>query len=274
MEMSEIRGDDESVAGMKLPRIVTTSWDDGDPDDLKVAELLHSRDLAGTFYIPTIGYDGRPTLCSADLRSLFSQGFEIGVHGLSHHTLPKFRSKELDREVRICKNRLEDILSAPMQMFSYPKGRYSANVIRYLKAAGYVGARTNEMLAHNLNFDPFKMPTSLQVSPHSKLDYFRNLARAANLGRAIEYVTRFRGIKTWVELGKRLFDLVLQDGGIWHLFGHSWEIENLRRWDGLKELLDYVCKREGVLYIPNGRAVELLPARNHTALPTHLACPK
>jgi peptidoglycan/xylan/chitin deacetylase (PgdA/CDA1 family) len=228
--------------------------------------------MTGTFYIPIIGYDGRPTLPSVDLRSLMSEGFEIGVHGLSHHTLPKFHSKELDREVRICKSRMEDVLSGPVQMFSYPKGRYSANVIRYMKAAGYVGARTNEMLAHNLIFGPFKMPTTLQAFPHAKLDYFRNLARAANLGRAIEYVTRFRGVKTWVELGKRVFDLVLQEGGIWHLFGHSWEIENLRLWNDLTELLNYVCKREGVLYIRNGGTLEFLPTKNQMAMPSHPVC--
>jgi peptidoglycan/xylan/chitin deacetylase (PgdA/CDA1 family) len=249
---------------MRTPRIVTTSWDDGDPKDLRVAELLHSRGLAGTFYIPIIGYRGRPALHPPEIRSLLSEGFEIGAHGLSHHTLPNFRSTELDRELRSCKNRLEDILSGPVQMFCYPKGRYSANVIRHVRAAGYAGARANEMLAHNLSFDPFKMPTTLQVYPHAKSEYFRNLARAANLGRAIEYVTRFRGVKTWVELGKKLFDLVLREGGIWHLFGHSWEIEKMHLWDDLTELLNYVCKREGVLYIRNGGTLEFLPAKTPT----------
>jgi hypothetical protein len=60
----------------------------------------------------------------------------------------------------------------------------------------------------------------------------------------------------WVELGKRLFDSVLQNGGIWHLWGHSWEIEELGLWKDLEEMLDYVRKREGVSYIPNW---ELIP---------------
>ena len=64
-------------------RIVTTSWDDGDPQDLRVAELLDSRGLKGTFYVPIIGYDGRRILEPAELRSLASGGFEIGAHGVS-----------------------------------------------------------------------------------------------------------------------------------------------------------------------------------------------
>src|SRR5215470_9330324 len=125
---------------MERPRIVTTSWDDGDPNDLRVAELLRSRGLTGTFYIPFIGHDGGATLATLDpgtLTSLVSEGFEIGGHGLSHHTLPQFRSSDLSLEVGISKKRLEDILSEPLQMFCYPKGRYSAEVVREVQAAGY-----------------------------------------------------------------------------------------------------------------------------------------
>jgi hypothetical protein len=56
---------------------------------------------------------------------------------------------------------------------------------------------------------------------------------------------------SWVELGKRLFDAVLEDGGVWHLYGHSWDIEMLRLWEGLRDLLDYVCRREAVRYVSN-----------------------
>lgn len=56
---------------------------------------------------------------------------------------------------------------------------------------------------------------------------------------------------SWVELAKRLFDAVLEDGGVWHLYRHSWEIETLGLWDGLRELLDYVCWRDKVRYVPN-----------------------
>ncbi len=250
----------ERGSAVSAPRIVTTSWDDGDPKDLRIAELLRSRGLSGTFYIPIIGYDGRPTLDPGGLRCLVSEGFEVGGHGLSHHTLPQFRAKELAREVGICKQKLQDILGEQVQMFAYPKGRYSARVIRSLKQAGYAGSRTTRMLTHKLNFEPFEMPTTLHAYPHTKSDYLRNLARVANLGGALEYVTRFRRVDSWVELGKRFFDLVLREGGVWHLFGHSWEIEELDLWDDLREVLDYVCRREGVICIPNGDLLRYLRA--------------
>ena len=32
--------------------LITTSWDDGHPLDLRLAELLHKYDVPATFYIP------------------------------------------------------------------------------------------------------------------------------------------------------------------------------------------------------------------------------
>lgn len=198
---------------MPLPRIVTTSWDDGDPLDLKVAELLRKRGIAGTFYFPFIGYDGRKTLTREDLKSLASEGFEVGGHGMSHNVLTRLRSKEIAREVGNCKKWLEDILGEPVRMFSYPLGRSNTVVVRHLKEAGYLGARNNRMLARKLNFTSFEMPTTLQAYPLKKADYLMNAARHANLGRMWQYLIRIARARSWVELGKAMFDLVLSKGG-------------------------------------------------------------
>src|SRR5438128_657052 len=95
---------------MKMQTIVTTSWDDGHPSDLRVAELLRSRDVGGTFYVPITGRHGGPILHGSHLRSLLSERFEIGAHALTHQPLPQFGSKDLAREVGACKKNLEDIL--------------------------------------------------------------------------------------------------------------------------------------------------------------------
>ena len=59
-------------------------------------------------------------------------------------------------------------------------------------------------------------------------------------------------------MGRRLFDRMLDKGGMWHLYGHSWEIESLGLWSELQEMLDYVQGREGVLYLTNGELARLL----------------
>lgn len=248
-----------TLRGTRLNRtsIVTTSWDDGDPADLKVAGLLASRGLPGTFYVPMTGYRGRPTMDAADLKSLASHGFEIGAHGISHRTLSLLPPREIEREVRISKEVLEDVLGTSVGMFCYPRGLYNSHVLRSLTAAGYQGARTTRMLSTDMSFDPFQMPTSLQAYPHSKWTYARNSAKAQKIGRLYRYLVKFSSAGDWVALGKAFFDHVASQGGIWHLYGHSWEIEEQGLWDGLRELLDYVSGRDGVLYAPNGAALNL-----------------
>jgi peptidoglycan/xylan/chitin deacetylase (PgdA/CDA1 family) len=236
--------------------------------DLKVAELLRARGLPGTFYFPFIGYDGRRNLTPDHLRSLALAGFEMGGHGMSHNVLPQLGSKEIAREVGICKNRLEDILGKRVRMFSYPKGRHNGNVVRHLKEAGYMGARTNRILAHRLDFDPFEMPTTLQAYPLRRSDYLRNALRGANVGGVFQYFARVRRAPCWVGLGKAFFDLVVRQGGIWHLYGHSWQIEEMGLWDDLKEILDYVCGRDGVLYLTNAEVLNFLPQKT-PATPQH-----
>ncbi len=234
-------------------KIVTTSWDDGDPFDWDVAKLLADRKLPGTFYVPIQGHPSAERLDPADMLSLDAQGFEIGAHGVSHKNLTRCDLRQLVIEVEGCKKRLEDEMGKEVRMFAYPGGRYNRRVVAALKRAGFIGARTTEMLALDMNFAPFSMPTSTHVYPHPRLDYFRNLIRAGAFGRGRDYLSRFWHAEDWVSLSKMFFDSVLTNGGVWHLYGHSWEIQELQLWDGLKEVLDYVSNRPGVLYLANGR---------------------
>ena len=259
-----------------VPRIVTTSWDDGDPRDSKIAELLHSQGLAGTFYIPMSGYLNRPTLTPAGLRSLSSEGFEIGAHSVSHNSLTLVTGDQLTGEVTTCKQKLEELIGRQVSMFCYPNGRYNAQVIRTLKCAGYKGARTTQMLSTSPEFRPFEMPTTLQAFPHVKAGYLRDLGRARNVTGLWRFTTQLCHFDKWIDLGKRLFCEVLQNGGIWHLYGHSWEIEELDLWTDLRELLEHVSRREGVTYVTNGQSLSLLNgcANTNTLGPAVIADPR
>src|SRR5271169_1664147 len=106
---------------MERPRIVTTSWDDGDHTDLKLAEILRTKGVRGTFYVP-INYRERP-LDHCQLRDLASESFEIGAHGFSHKLLRRLPPTELVQEVGPCKPILEDIIGREVRMFCYPRGR-------------------------------------------------------------------------------------------------------------------------------------------------------
>ena len=236
--------------------VVTTSWDDGDRADLRLAELLQSRGMVGTLYVPIEPFLGRPALKRNELRMLSDAGFEIGAHGVDHEHMPSLSRDQTLRVVRECRNRLESTVGQSVRMFCYPGGHFTRTTVRCLADAGYHGARTTRMLATRSSFGRFEMPTTVQAYPHSGFTYLKNTLKAGRPVRLFNYV--IGGRNGWVELGKRTFDRVLQDGGVWHLYGHSWEIEDHNLWDGLAELMDYVSGRTGVLYLTNGDALALL----------------
>jgi peptidoglycan/xylan/chitin deacetylase (PgdA/CDA1 family) len=237
--------------------IVTTSWDDGSRFDLRLAEILRSRHIRGTFYIPIVPYLGRPALSHDDLRALSVEGFEIGAHGFSHKHLWKLSEEELMAEISPCKPILENILGTEVRMFCYPRGRYDASVVRALKEMGYWGARTVRMLATRLDFDPFTMPTTVQISRHTRFTYFKNVLRGRTIEGLQTSLANLNKLGSWFELAKGLFDSVLENGGVWHLYGHSREIEDLGLWKDLEEILDYVCHRENVTYLPNWEVIPI-----------------
>ena len=248
-----------SAAVSPVLSMVTTSWDDGDPSDKRLSELLSSRNLAGTFYIPMSGYLRRPTLTSSEIRDLSSAGFEIGAHSVSHESLTHLQTRrEVKHEVRTSKHALEHTIGKEVPMFCYPNGRYDERVIKELKAAGYKGARTTRMLSITSAFNPFEVPTTLQAYPHPRIGYVRDLVRARNVSGLWRFTTELSGIRSWLELGKLLFGQVLEQGGIWHLYGHSWEIEELGLWSEVSELLDHVARHDRVLYVTNSQVLSMV----------------
>lgn len=254
--MSRPRDTRSSRSTDKL-RIVTSSWDDGHRADLRVAQLLRPRGMTGTFYVP-VAPDGQDSLTHSDLRLLSSQGFEIGAHGYSHRLLRNLSSTDLAAQIEPCKPALEDIVGQEVRMFCYPQGRYDVNAMHALKEAGYSGARTVRMFSTGLQFDPFEMPTTVQAYPHSRFDYLRNVLRGGQLDSVQTCLSHSSRLSNWVDLSKRLFDSVLERGGVWHIYGHSWELDQLDLWRNLEELLDYVSNREGVMYVSNVKLAQVL----------------
>ena len=233
--------------------VVTSSWDDDDRTNLKVAELLAARRLRGTFYVTSGGLGKSSALSTTELRSLSDAGFEIGAHSVSHAILPRLNRHDLACEVVECKDVLEQALGREVISFAYPKGRYNADVIAEVKQAGYHCARGVRLLSISYDFPPFEMPISIQAYPHRRTSYVKNLVRRQELAALLRSSRLIVGSNGWVALGKALFDRVLRDGGAWHLCGHSWQTEKIAGWAELEEMLDYVSGHagQGVQYLTN-----------------------
>ncbi|MGH9680519.1 MAG: polysaccharide deacetylase family protein [Candidatus Acidiferrales bacterium] len=235
---------------------MTTSWDDGHPCDLRLAGELAARGLPGTFYVPLANQERRDVLSAPALRDLAGAGFEIGAHTVTHRVLTGLSPRELSSEVRGSKQLLEELLGREVRMFCYPRGRYDSNVIRCVEESGFAGARTTRMLARAGAFERYEMPASLQAFPHPPLNYVKNLGKRRDVEGMGRYFKQYLRCGDWVELGKKLFQEVMEHGGIWHLYGHSWEIEEFALWGQLAELLDHVSRQPGVVYGSNGEVLD------------------
>jgi peptidoglycan/xylan/chitin deacetylase (PgdA/CDA1 family) len=239
-------------------KIVTTSWDDGDARDVRVAELLAANTIRGTFYCPINPFNGNPALSTSQQRDMIGQGFEIGAHAIAHETLSRVPAERVNYIVSTCKKMLEDSLGECVGMFCYPNGRYTRHVIAAVKAANYQGARSVQLLETGPECNFYRLPTTIQACPHTRTEYLRNIARSANPRRLYDYVTQLGMSDDWLQIGKKLFDRVMEQGGVWHLWGHSWEIDEHGQWRRLREILEYVANRPDVLYLTNGQMVQYL----------------
>ena len=217
----------------------TTSWDDGHPLDLKTAELLAKHGCKGTFYVPCTA---DPALLPSDLRTL-AQRFEIGGHTLDHLRLPNLPEKEKRRQIVDGKSALEDKLGTTIHGFAYPGGKHDASCRSIVRDAGFTYARTVESFALSLRADPFLMPTTLQMYPHSVSAHFRNFAKRGDWLKRLPAFLIALSARDLASLLARLLDLADESAGLLHLWGHSLDIEMLGLWSTLDEFLAHVAER-------------------------------
>ncbi len=236
--------------------LVTTSWDDGDVLDEKLAALLDTHGLKGTFYI---AQNYRPMRLSDDSIRMIGSRHEIGAHTLTHPDLRKISNEEKIREIAGSKEWLEKLLQREVPMFCYPSGHLDLEAEAAARQAGFRGARTTQLGEIKIAENPFQMPTTLQVYPmpfrkKNKTQYvWRDL-----LGPLRERAPALRALgvslpsfRSWEALARATFDIAHERGEVFHLWGHSWEIERYDMWNELDQFLAYIAHRTDCRYVTN-----------------------
>lgn len=185
-----------------------TSWDDGRREDLKIVQLLKKYELPGIFFLPNNG-----DLTEDEIREL-GKDFEIGGHTVNHpNDMKVLDDSQIHSEVSGNKMWLEGILGYEIDWFCYPRGRYDERVIDALKVHGFKYARTTIVNKLSTFKDPYRIDTAIHAYQRSEYD----------------------GVD-WVEHGKRLLQKAKDNNGIFHLWGHSWEIDKNDQWSKIEEL--------------------------------------
>jgi hypothetical protein len=127
-------------------------------------------------------------------------------------------------------------------MFCYPNGKYNQKVKEIVEKSGFLGARTCHLGNCDLPKDPYELKITLHASNSSPLMTLRTWIRSK---------ISVRALLDWEYRAKILFDQFLESGGIYHIYGHSWEIDKNNEWKKLERVLQYISFRKCVKYETN-----------------------
>ncbi len=219
-----------------MKRIVTTSWDDGHKLDLKLAHLLQKYNIPATFYVsPASTEFPKEDLLSKQEIQLLSEDFEIGGHTLHHPNLSQIPLASAIDDIKAGRDILESIVGEKLQSFAYPYGAYTGQVQKAVLDLGFTVVRTTKRFAIAASQDYGALPTTVHAYTHLS---------------DIPQLPRYGTIK-WSKLARHFFDRTMEDGGVFHLWGHSWEIDKNNEWKNLEAVFEYISDRRDIEYVNN-----------------------
>jgi peptidoglycan/xylan/chitin deacetylase (PgdA/CDA1 family) len=237
-----------------MKAIITTSWDDGHPLDLKLAELLRKYGIPATFYIP-LDYRGERLTSASQVREI-AMDLDIGGHTYHHVNLTSVSEQEALQEISDGKKRLEDIVDRKLLSFCYPYGYTNSRVSAIVKEAGFLGARTTGLLSRRIQ-DPFTIKTTVYAARQWPTHLFKESFFARD--RRFFYFVVKNGLflQPWHRIALETLKFVVENGGVWHMWGHSWEIDENDDWAHLESVLREISMLTGTTQrVDNSRLLE------------------
>jgi len=134
-----------------------------------------------------------------------------------------------------------------------------------VREEGFLGARTCRSVHLDPVTDWYAWDTCLHMYPHplrkrdaTSLLWGRALLQPGrrNWPRILHHRLPLAALGSWESLARATFSHVhARGGGIWHLWGHSWELEKYGMWARLEELLRFVIAHEGVELLNNSNVL-------------------
>jgi len=99
-----------------------------------------------------------PLMDAGTIRDLHARGVTFGSHTLDHPRLSRINAAEQHRQIDASRDRLEQLLGAPVRHFCYPYGDYDATTRDLVRQAGYVSGLTCIRGAANVAENPWELP--------------------------------------------------------------------------------------------------------------------
>jgi peptidoglycan/xylan/chitin deacetylase (PgdA/CDA1 family) len=227
---------EQASAGEKY---VTISVDDGHPTDLRTVDLLQQYGLKATFYIPGANAE-RTIMKPGEIRDI-DRLFEVGSHTLNHLRLTWISAEEAWREVCDGKKASEDMLGHEVVSFCYPGGKFNRRAARQVAEAGFLAARTCMYFLNDFPKNPFLWGVSTYANTYPVYVQLRHCFLEGNLAGSYHYVTKFKARTSWAGQFMCALEHVSREGGMAHLYFHSWEIDQNGEWDELEAVFKAIA---------------------------------
>lgn len=234
------------------PKVVTFSYDDGCPYDMRLADTLSSYGLKCTFNITGDGSRKERGLTKEDVKEhILGKGHEIAVHGDYHRAEGTLREIEGIREVLDCRLELENKYGMIIRGMAYP----DTGITRFTNSASYEKVRKyltelDIVYARTLGKDnnEFELPEDwlcwMPTAHHNNPKIFEY---------ADEFLVLDFSEKSYIAATRpRLF----------YIWGHSFEFENNGNWSLLDEICEKLSGKDDIWYATNIEIYDYVKAYN------------
>jgi len=239
------------------PTLFTTSWDDGHPLDVRIADTLEEFGFVGTFYAST-GPEGRRLISDNSLARI-GRNHELGVHGRTHTIFPELSREALAEEIHWAVEELARFGSVG-HVVAPPRGKIDGATRRFIGRLGFAvrtGAIIGAAAVRGNSLEP-----TFQLYPHVRKTIIRNCLYRRRIPTATILLELAREDELR-ERSRRLLRAAATRQGYVHMWGHAADVERLDLWKALRGLLAMAADL-GLAGVSNSEAFDRLSHKKIT----------
>lgn len=214
---------------------VSFSWDDGSPYDIKLAKLFEKYEIPCKLFVPNKNVEGRDVLSPIEIKQIKSPYVSFGGHTENHIYLDSIPFGTAMQEINNNKKYLEDILGTEITDFCFPGGKYTNKLLCALQK-DFKTVRTAQTGCSC--FAGYLRRPFFHFYPRGCKSLILNVIR--NVDKSIIPLL-FASLKTQnyfnlLDEFIKVVDFKPQEYDL-HIWGHSWEIEEIGLWNQLENFL-------------------------------------
>jgi len=207
-------------------KALTFSYDDGQSFDRRLAELLRSHGMKGTFHLNSgrLGLHRKDEvyISEEELQEVYA-GHEVACHGVEHRNLPILTRQQVILELQEDRKALERITGGLVQGMSYAFGNYNQEIKDIARSLGIKYSRT---VQDTKNF----FPPSDFMEWHPTCHHDNGL---------LDLADSFLDLAGFYELP------------VMYVWGHSFEFGRSRDWTVIEAFVNKMEGRKEIWYATN-----------------------